>query len=201
MTEARSVGTAERILDAAERLVQTRGFNGFSYADIADELGVTKPSLHYHFAGKADLGEALINRYAKRFAEALQAIDVADGDAITKLTHYAALYGNVLDKERMCLCGMLAADFETLPAAMRTAVVHFFDDNEDWLGHILADGQATGAVRYEALPRAQAQLVLSTLEGAMLVARSYRDPERFRAAARQLVSSLTRATAEDDAPS
>ena len=67
--------TATRILDVAERLVQTRGFNGFSYADIAAELGITKASLHYHFAGKAELGEALIVRYGERFADALAAID------------------------------------------------------------------------------------------------------------------------------
>ncbi len=56
--------TSTRILDAAERLVQERGFNGFSYADIADELGVSKAALHYHFAGKAELGETLILRYS-----------------------------------------------------------------------------------------------------------------------------------------
>ena len=74
-------GTASRILDVAERLVQIRGFNGFSYADIAAELKITKAALHYHFAGKADLGEALIARYASRFAEALASLDTGDGTA------------------------------------------------------------------------------------------------------------------------
>ena len=55
---AATTDTPQRILDVAERLVQTRGFNGFSYADIADALKVTKASLHYHFRGKADLGAA-----------------------------------------------------------------------------------------------------------------------------------------------
>ena len=64
-------GTADRILDIAERLVQVRGFNGFSYADVAAELGMTKASLHYHFPGKAELGRALIVRYTERFAAAL----------------------------------------------------------------------------------------------------------------------------------
>ena len=50
-------GTATRILDVAEGLVQARGFNGFSYADVASqEVGITKAALHYHFPGKADLG-------------------------------------------------------------------------------------------------------------------------------------------------
>ena len=70
-------GTAARILDVAEVLVQTRGFNGFSYADIAAEMNITKAALHYHFAGKAELGEALISRYAARFADALAAVDSA----------------------------------------------------------------------------------------------------------------------------
>jgi TetR/AcrR family transcriptional repressor of nem operon len=33
--------------------VQIRGFNGFSYADVAGELSLTTASLHYHFPGKA----------------------------------------------------------------------------------------------------------------------------------------------------
>src|ERR1700682_1229989 len=59
--------TSQRILDIAERLVQTRGFNGFSYADIAGTLHVTKASLHYHFPAKADLGRRLIERYERHF--------------------------------------------------------------------------------------------------------------------------------------
>jgi TetR/AcrR family transcriptional repressor of nem operon len=78
MAAARSKGqndTAQRILDVAERLVQSRGFNGFSYANVAAELNITTASLHYHFPSKAELGEALIVRYSARFADALQAID------------------------------------------------------------------------------------------------------------------------------
>ena len=73
--------TAERILDIAERLVQTRGFTNFSYADIAAELGITKASLHYHFPSKAELGQAVIARYGERFAEALSEIDRTVSDA------------------------------------------------------------------------------------------------------------------------
>src|ERR1700687_3848448 len=87
--------TAERILDVAERLVQSRGFNAFSYADVAAELGITKAALHYHFAGKAELGEALITRYAARFAIALGAIDARCAHAHDKLVAYTDLYAHV----------------------------------------------------------------------------------------------------------
>ena len=68
-TDLDRADTSSRILDVAERLVQLRGFNGFSYADVASELKITKASLHYHYPGKADLGRALVERYASRFAE------------------------------------------------------------------------------------------------------------------------------------
>src|SRR5437879_7928260 len=104
MTTARGRGdpdTAAQILDVAERLAQVRGFNGFSYADVAAELGITKAALHYHFASKADLGEALIGRYAARFSEALTAIDAAAPAASAKLRGYAELYLDVLRNQRM----------------------------------------------------------------------------------------------------
>jgi TetR/AcrR family transcriptional regulator, transcriptional repressor for nem operon len=187
---AGETGTAARILDAAERLVQMRGFNGFSYADVAAELGVTKASLHYHFPGKAELGEALINRYANRFVGALQAIDVKSSDVHSKLGAYAAVYADVLKDNRMCLCGMLAADYETLPPAMRAAVLRFFDANEAWLERVLEQGASEGALHYEGLARDEAQLIIGALEGAMLIARPYGDPERFRAAAHRLLATL-----------
>src|SRR5436189_3560727 len=103
--------TPQRILDVAERLVQTRGFNGFSYADIAEAMNVTKASLHYHFRGKADLGRSLIERYERNFLAALAKIDEGSKDARERLRRYAAIYGDVLGDGRMCLCGMLAAEF------------------------------------------------------------------------------------------
>ena len=104
-----ATSTSQRILDVAERLVQTRGFNGFSYADIASALTVTKASLHYHFPTKAALGKQLIERYEKTFLLALGEIDRSSADAREKLQRYARIYADVLRANRMCLCGMLAA--------------------------------------------------------------------------------------------
>jgi TetR/AcrR family transcriptional repressor of nem operon len=182
--------TASRILDVAERLVQVRGFNGFSYADVASELGVTKASLHYHYPGKAELGEALIARYGTRFAQALEAIDSDTGDALAKLQAYAAIYGDVLRDRRMCLCGMLAAEYGTLPTPMREAIVGFFDDNEAWLAGVLEQGQEEGVLRLDGATSDAAQTIVSGLEGAMLIARPYGDIARFEAAATRLLTSL-----------
>jgi TetR/AcrR family transcriptional repressor of nem operon len=188
--------TAAQVLDVAERLVQRQGFNGFSYADIAAEMGVTKAALHYHFAGKADLGEALVARYAARFAVALDALDAAGADAPAKLEGYTNLYLDVLRNERMCLCGMLAAEFQTLPAPMRTAVVEFFDYNERWLAGVLEGGRDEGAMRFQGSPAERARMIVGALEGAMLVARTYGEVARFETAAAQLLHELVIRTAD-----
>ena len=107
---ASQTSAAQRILDVAEQLAQTRGFNGFSYADVAQKLQLTKASLHYHFPSKGDLGRALIERYHLVFGAALDDIDRQVPAADEKLRRYVGLYDSVMSKNRMCLCGMLAAE-------------------------------------------------------------------------------------------
>ena len=114
-TNPAATGTPQRILDVAERLVQRRGFNGFSYANVASELSVTNASLHYHFPSKAELGEALIARYTERFMAELQEIEDRVPDAPGRLAAYADLYADVLRGEGMCLCGILAAESRRFP--------------------------------------------------------------------------------------
>jgi TetR/AcrR family transcriptional regulator, transcriptional repressor for nem operon len=182
--------TPERILDIAERLVQTRGFNNFSYADIARKLGITTASLHYHFRGKAELGQALITRYTERFGDALDRIDREVPDARGKLEAYAGLYAGVLEGKRMCMCGVLAAEYQTLPKPMRRAVIGFFDENRRWLADVLNQGQTEKTLAFSGSPDEVAQSILSTLEGAMLVARPYGDLAKFNSTAHQLLAGL-----------
>lgn len=182
--------TAGRILDIAERLVQTRGFNAFSYADIAAALNVTKASLHYHFPTKAKLGERLVERYQAAFMAALARIDASHDDAGTKLQAYVNIYIDVLDNDRMCLCGMLAADYATLPETIRNRVRQFFDANEVWLTRLLQQGKARKSLTFPGSPVENARYLVSTLEGAMLLARSCSDANCFRSAAARVLSDF-----------
>ena len=182
--------TRSRILDVAEQLVQTRGFNGFSYADIALEVGITKASLHYHFATKAELGRTLVTRYTQGFGAALEQIAASLPDARKQLRAYVELYSGVLREERLCLCGMVAAEYATLPAAMQGALRVFFELNERWLTALLEQGQAAGTMALRTSSTDAARMLVAALEGAMLVARAYGDPARFAAAAELLLTQL-----------
>lgn len=183
--------TSSQILDVAERLAQTRGFNGFSYADIAAELGITKASLHYHFPSKAELGRALIYRYSIAFAAALARLDQSAAPAPAQLERYVGIYGDVLKAGRICLCGMLAAEYTTLPPRMQSAIRGFFDLNERWLARLLDSGRAARTLDFEGTAQDAARNITAALEGAMLLARPYADSARFVAAADRLLRQFT----------
>ncbi len=161
-----------------------------SYADIAEELEITKASLHYHFPSKGELGHALITRYSTRFAAALASIDRSVSRPRAKLAAYVEIYSGVLRGDRTCLCGMLAAEYETLPEPMGDAVVTFFRENEAWLGKVVSQGQTDGSLSPRRMPGEASQMILSGLEGAMLLARTYGGITRFHSSARRLLEGL-----------
>jgi TetR/AcrR family transcriptional repressor of nem operon len=179
-------GTADRVVEAATSMVQTRGYNGFSYADIADLVGIRTASVHHHFAGKGDLGQEVASRYRRAFGEALADIESETDDPIARLERYVELYARQLtDHGRMCLCGMLAAEYATLPASVQHEVRGFFDDQRAWLARVFR-----GERRPAAEARRLADAFLAGLEGAMLVARADGTIARFRRITRDLVDAL-----------
>ena len=190
MEKKRETRTADRILDVAERLVQTRGFNSFSYADVAKALGIRKASLHHHYATKAELGMALLLRYRRAFVEALRRIEARTADASGRLQGYVTLYGTVLRRGRMCMCGMLAADVATLPRGMRESVASFFVENEAWLARVLEQGRTAGQIRFTGSAFALADVFVSSLEGAMLMARGSGKAVAFDAVAGHLLAGV-----------
>jgi TetR/AcrR family transcriptional repressor of nem operon len=181
--------TRGRILDVAQRLIQARGFSGFSYADIAEEVGIRKASIHHHFPSKADLAVALMVRYRATFELALSAIARDHVKAAARLEAYRRLFAGVLrDDHRLCMCGMFAAGFEALSPEVRREVRGFFEDNEAWLESVLAEGKRRGEASFRGSARMRARVVLAGLEGAMLVARTHQDVARFDAIARAVLA-------------
>lgn len=186
--------TAERILDLAEKLIQTRGYSAFSYQDIADAIGIRKASIHYHYASKTDLGVAALDRYSARFEAALSRLieDRAIG-ALEILDRYVEPYFALSEAaDRVCLCGALAAEFPALPAEMQARVERFFEDHQRWLAQIITRGQKEGAFDAGLAPRDAAEGVFAALQGALLVGRATGDPGRLRRVLTVLKRQLAR---------
>ena len=184
--------TKELILSSAQRLVQQRGFNGFSYADVADEVGIRKASLHHHFASKVDLGVALVEAYAAQFDQALADIERRDTTALDKLKDYVAIYRATLQSDRLCMCGMLATEALTLDAAMLPRLQRFFARNTEWLAQLLAEGRSQGVLVFDGAAADHARAALSMLQGASLVCRSSGDMDAFDRTTAILINGFMR---------
>jgi TetR/AcrR family transcriptional repressor of nem operon len=187
---AEETTTAGRILDVAQERIQRRGYNAVSYGNLADALGLTTAAIHYHFPSKADLGEALVARYRQANADTRAAIRNEEDTPRKRLERYVEGYVGILESGGLCLCGVLAADDETLPEPVRREVRRFFADQEDWLTEIIADvhGDGAGLAGYES-PREVAELLLATIEGAMLTARD-RGPDAYRTRLYRLIDTI-----------
>lgn len=184
-------GTAERVMDVAEALIQQRGYGGFSFDDVAQAVGIRKPSVHHHFRTKADLVAALARRYTERFESALAAIDVARRDPLARLKAYVQLFATTYAQDgRLCVCGMLGAEADALPAGVADAVAEFFQLNLTWLSAALRDAQRSGQVATGQRAANLAELMLSALEGAMVVGRGGRSGTGPAAVGKNLLASF-----------
>jgi TetR/AcrR family transcriptional repressor of nem operon len=183
--------TATRVMDVAEALIQQRGYGGFSFDDVAQAVGIRKPSVHHHFRTKAELVATLTQRYTERFESALAAIDVARRDPLARLKAYVQLFATTYAQDgRLCVCGMLGAEADALPADVADAVAEFFQLNLTWLTAAFRDAQRSGQVITAQRAANLAELMLSALEGAMVVGRGSRCGAGPAAVGKNLLASL-----------
>lgn len=163
-------------MDCAQWLVQTGGYNGFSYADIAEELGIRKATIHYYFRTKAQLSTELLRRYRDRFrAKVSQAMALLDSPQ-ARVTLYLSYYEEALGDGRLCPCGVLAGELAALPVEAREEVRGFFIEQAEWLEDQLAEAREMGQFQASRDTRGVALSVLGMIEGGMLLARASNDP-------------------------
>ena len=169
--------TRSRILAEAETLTRTRGFSGFSYADLSALIGIQKASVHHHFINKEELGLALIALYRERCLYRMLEIMAQAPAAEARLRLYGALYTDGMKRGLACLCGMLASESVVLPVSMRDGVRQFFAEHRSWLSTILSEGKMHNELRAELNPSEKSSEILASLQGAMFMARLTEQPE------------------------
>lgn len=157
-------------MTAARAMVQYRGYHALSFRELAKEVGVKSASIHYHFPTKGDLATALAQRYTDDLVVYLNELLTASQDQELCVRKYTDVFRSaLLRNNRMCLCGILAAEHVDLPVEVRTELERFAQVNVQWLIEVLSLGQ-TGAAIDEVRRRALA--IFAAIEGAQLVARS-----------------------------
>ena len=182
--------TANQILDVAEAHIQRRGYNAVSYGDLADELDLTTTAIHYHFPAKADLGQALVRRYRRQSSQTRAALVDQHETLRERLVQYVELFSGILEDGGLCLCGILAADAETLPDKVQRETQRFFAEQEDWLTTIIgADSSGGAGLQGCPSPWDTARVLLAAVEGAMLTT-PHRAPETYTDTLRRLIDSI-----------
>jgi TetR/AcrR family transcriptional regulator, transcriptional repressor for nem operon len=161
--------TREALLRAAEQLVRTRGYSAFSYADLAEAVGIRKASIHHHFPAKSDLGCALVDNYSARFEQLCGVIETEHRSAPSRLLAYGALYAESLKRGHLCLCGMLASELAVLPSDVALRVRTFFAAQLKWLQRVIAAGQAAAELGKLRSAKDAAESTFAVLQGAMLL--------------------------------
>ena|SRR6478736_2932479 len=166
-----SMETRQRILDSAQRLTQTRSFHGFSFQDIADEVGVRKASLYHHFDSKDAVAVAMLKRAADWVRAELTKTEGREPKE--RLEAYFDVFRQIYGKgKRMCPGGSFAAVFDAVSSPVQTAVHRFAKMHVDWLEDVVRDGVEQGQFTVgDQRPRDVAAQIAAAVQGALLVGR------------------------------
>ena len=184
--------TRRELLDVAESLYGARGYNGFSYRDLAGQIGIKTASIHYHFPTKGDLGEALVEREREEFAKNLAQLDAGEKDPRRGWSgSSSSSRPPLLVVTTGCAWEPCLRSSRNLPDDVGQAVRRLFAGNEAWLAKLLEEGQKKRQFRFKGSTEAVARSLFSSLEGALLMARAFRDIRRFEAATRWIMETLT----------
>jgi len=175
--------TSDVILASARTLIVNGGYNGFSYADIADVVGIRKASIHHHFPTKADLVRTLVLRYREDAQSGVAALENSGGQPLDILRTYADHWAKCIEdaSRPFCVCAMLASELPSLPPEVATEVTAFFRFLSRWLTAVMERGAVTGSLTLSNPPEVEAETFLACVHGAMLSARAYGRPDMFAA--------------------
>jgi len=184
--------TADAILDHAQKLIVAGGYNGFSYGDISDAIGIRRASIHHHFPTKARLVSVLVERYVGRAREGLESIKTHVDDPAAQIGAYLDYWQQCVTDgaQPFCVCAMLASEMQMLPDEVAAQVRRHFANVSEWLASVLQSGVEKGVFRLKGSPEEEAQILMAAVHGALLSARAFADPDIFRAIMRPQMERL-----------
>jgi TetR/AcrR family transcriptional repressor of nem operon len=186
-----AMDTKTALLNAAEQAARAFGFDGFSYADLADDIGIRKASIHHHFPTKAALSVALMQRYHADITTACTSITASESTGAGRLKELINLYRQALrGGKSLCLCVSFSASRESLPAEAIAEIGRFRLMLAHWIERVFNAGQNDGTIAHVVDPKSEAAATLSLLEGAQLAARAEEDMARFENAVQLLLRRI-----------
>jgi TetR/AcrR family transcriptional repressor of nem operon len=179
--QARYSPKALEIIQRTNELLAKGGYNGFSYADIAELVEVRKASIHHHFPTKADLVKATVVLHRDATRRGLQSLDALGADPLERLVTYCRFWAECIEgsSPAICICAMLAAELPAVPSDVADEVKGHFKDLHAWITSSMEEGQSKGVMQLADSPSAEASMFMASIHGAMLSARAAGDASLF----------------------
>ncbi|MFQ5792229.1 MAG: TetR/AcrR family transcriptional regulator [Acidobacteriota bacterium] len=172
-------GTKEKILREAQRLIHTNGFRATSMDTIAKAAGVKKANIFYYFPTKEAMGLELLDRMATSVEEVIAPSFTDDRHPTEQIRDYLWFLRARLEAERCqggCPVGNLALEMADVDEAFRRRLNELFERWERMIENVLQRGLTEGLYRETLDPHAIAVFIISSIEGAILLAKTKRDP-------------------------
>lgn len=184
--------TSDDILSCARSLIIAGGYNGFSYADIAEVVGIRKASIHHHFPSKVDLVRTLVMRYHEEAEAGIAELERRCSEPADQLRAYTGYWAACIgDATRnFCVCALLASEMPVLPSEVVLEVRAYFRMLSAWVTSLMEQGETQGTLVITGTAHCEAETFIATVHGAMLSARAYGDPSVFAAITQPLIERL-----------
>ncbi|WP_404994549.1 TetR/AcrR family transcriptional regulator [Cupriavidus pauculus] len=180
----------DQLLEHASVLIRQRGYNGFSYRDLAELVGVKTSSIHYYFPAKDDLVLEVVRLYRERAQTRLAAIDTSL-PLVEQAHRYVDPLRNGIELNQICLAGMLSAEVLALPDSIRSLLQAHFQMNEVWIAGLLHRAEIARGQPYPVAPPALAKVLYGAIQNGIITARMSGSTDRLDAAADMLVGAVS----------
>jgi AcrR family transcriptional regulator len=177
--------TKEMILERAAAVFNRQGYFGARLDDIMRATGLEKGGIYNHFAGKDDLAlqafDYAVGLVRKRFAAALE----GKRNAADRLLAIVGVFRDTIEDPPIAGgCPLLntAVEADDAHPALRARARVTMDDWYGLIHRVVAKGVERGELRAAAEPASVATVLISTLEGAIMMSKLYDDPDHIRRA-------------------
>jgi TetR/AcrR family transcriptional regulator, transcriptional repressor for nem operon len=189
-TTPKTVDRKQQIFEATTELLQTRSFSSFSYADLSQSLGISKASIHHHFATKEELGRALVQRFRESHRNYLAQLDEQFEDPWERFDAFLRGGCNLADSgSKICPMGCLRVEYNVIGDSIKDELHEFHQLGHRWLARLLEEGRTKGQMSYPGTSDDQAMLIDAALQGALQNARA-EGPNQFHVVLDQLTASM-----------
>jgi len=183
----------DKILSEGLRVVHERGFSAASVRDIVRAAGVPQGSFTNHFASKQAFGLEILEIYFARSRELMdRTLRDTTRTPLERLHAYleAATATCEADGQRGCLLGNFSAEAGEHGEAIRQRVVDMLTETEGALTDCLKAAVGTGELRPDLDCQETATLILSALQGAVLLAKAQGSPDAIERLKRSLFATI-----------